>query len=76
MSSMTKKYQYLVTYVCQKEGYIGSCTVVSQLYRNKKIKSFNDINEITRFLSESDKTISNVAITNFILLGRHKFYDR
>lgn len=73
---MKKKYQYLVTYVCQKEGYIGSCTVVSQLYRNKKIKSFDDINEIIRYLSESDKTISNVAITNFILLGRHKLYGR
>ena len=36
MSSMKKKYQYLVTYVCQKEGYIGSCTVVTQLYCNKK----------------------------------------
>lgn len=73
---MKKKYQYLVTYVCQKEGYIGSCTVVTQLYRNKKIKSFDDINEIINYLSESDKTISNVAITNFILLGRHKFYGK
>ena len=73
---MKKKYQYLVIYACQKEGYIGSCTVVSQLYRNKKIKSFDDINEIIKYLSDSDKTISNVAITNFILLGRHKLYDR
>lgn len=73
---MKKKYQYLVTYVCQKEGYLGSCTVVSQLYRNKKIKSFDDINEVIKYLTDSDKTISNVAITNFILLGRHKLYGR
>lgn len=73
---MKKKYQYLVTYVCQKEGYIGSCTVVSQLYRNKKIKSFDDINEVIKYLTDSDKTISNVVITNFILLGRHKLYGK
>lgn len=70
------KYQYLITYMCQKEGYIGSCTVTTQLYRDKKIKSFDDINGVIKYLSDCDDTISNVAITNFILLGRHKLYGK
>ena len=65
-------YQYLVTFSCKKDDVLGSCTVVSQIYRNKKIKSFNDINSLTTYLTEANEGISNVGIMNFILLGRHK----
>ena len=67
-----KKYEYLVSYQFQKEGIIGSCSGVSQIYRDKKIKSFKDINELTKFLTESIEGASNLAIYNFILLGKAK----
>ena len=38
----------------------------------KKIKSFNDINSLTTYLTETNEGISNVGITNLILLGKHK----
>ena len=69
---MKKMYQYLVIFSCKKDGVLGACTVVSQIYRNKKIKSFNDINALTAYLTETNEGVSNVGITNFILLGRHK----
>ena len=43
---MKKMYQYLVTFSCKKDGFLGACTVVSQIYRDKKIKSFDDINKM------------------------------
>lgn len=67
-----KKYEYLVSYIFQKEGYIGPSTGTSQIYRNKKIKTFEDINELVKFLTESIEGASNLAIVNFILLGRRK----
>lgn len=67
-----KMYQYLVTYSCKKDDIFGACTVVSQIYRAKKIKSFDDINSLITYLTETNEGISNVGITNFILLGRHK----
>ena len=67
-----KKYCYLVSYVFQKEGYLGPSTGTSQIYRNKKIKSFDDVNELTKFLTESIEGASNLSIFNFILLGKHK----
>lgn len=67
-----KMYQYLVTFSCKKDGFLGAYTVVSQIYRDKKIKSFNDINALTAYLTETNEGVSNVGITNFILLGRHK----
>ena len=71
-----KMYQYLVIYSCKKDGFLGACTVVSQIYRDKKIKSFNDINALTAYLTETNEGVSNVGIMNFILLGRHKVYDK
>ena len=73
---MKKLYQYLVTFSCKKDGILGACTVVSQIYRDKKIKSFNDINSLTTYLTETNEGVSNVGIMNFILLGRHKVYDK
>ena len=68
-----KKYEYLISYNFQKEGYLGASNGTSQIYRDKKIKSFEDINEIAKVLTDSIDGASNLAIYNFILLGRNKF---
>ena len=67
-----KKYQYLISYNFQKEGCLGSCSGTSQIYRDKKIKSFEDINDLIKFLTERIEGASNLAVYNFIYLGRHK----
>lgn len=67
-----KKYAYLVSYIFQKEGCLGPSTGTSQIYRDKKIKTFEDINELVKFLTETIEGASNLSIFNFILLGKRK----
>ena len=67
-----KKYEYLVSYHFQKEGVIGYCSGTSQIYRDKKIKSFKDVNGLTKYLTTTIEGASNLAIYNFILLGKVK----
>lgn len=65
-------YDYLVSYNYSAEGYLGYCTGTIQIYRKKKIKTFQDINELNKFITESIDGSSNVAIYNFVLLGRNE----
>jgi hypothetical protein len=67
-----KMYEYLVSYHYTQEGCIGPCTGTIQLYRKKKIKTFEDINSVNQFITNSIDGASNVATYNFILLGRNK----
>lgn len=67
-----KKYDYLIAYNFSCEGYLGVCSGTIQVSRDKKIKTFDDINELNKFISESIDGASNVTIYNFILLGRNK----
>ena len=69
---MKKKYQYLISYNFQKEGILGYCSGTAQIYRSKKIKSFQDINEIIRFLNDTIEGASNIAVYNYILVGKCK----
>lgn len=67
-----KQYEYLVAYQMQREGYIGPCSGTSQIFRDKKIKSYEDIKDIQQYLMKQINGASNLGIYNFILLGRHK----
>lgn len=67
-----KMYDYLVSYNFTAEGYLGSSSGTSQISRKKKIKTFEDINELSKFIQERIPGSSNIAINNFILLGRNK----
>ena len=65
-------YDYLVAYNFTAEGYLGYCTGTTQISRQKKIKTFEDINELNKFISNRIDGASDVNIYNFILLGRNK----
>lgn len=67
-----KKYDYLIAYNFSRREYLTSCSGTIQVSRDKKIKTFDDINELNRLISESIDNASNVSIYNFILLGRNK----
>lgn len=67
-----KMYDYLVAYNFTAEGYLGYCTGTTQISRKKKIKTFEDINELNKFISNRIDGASDVNIYNFILLGRNK----
>lgn len=71
-----KKHAYLVSYNFQKEGYIGMSSGTSQVYRDKKIKAFNDINDLVQFLEKRIDGASNLAIYNFIYLGKHRVNNK
>ena len=67
-----KKYDYLIAYDFSCKGYLTPCSGTIQVSRDKKIKTFDDINELNKLISESIDGASNVSIYNFILLGRNK----
>ncbi len=67
-----KMYNYLVSYVFSKEGYLTYCSGTAQISRKTKIKTFEDINEVSNYLTESIDGAQNLSIYNFILLGRNK----
>ena len=67
-----KMYDYLVAYNFSNKEYLTPSHGDSQISRKKTIKSFKDINEINKFLTDSIEGASNLAIYNFILLGRNK----
>lgn len=67
-----KMYDYLVSYNFTGEGYLTPCTGTVCISRKNKISTFEDISELNKFITESINGSSNVAIYNFILLGRNK----
>ena len=67
-----KKYDYLVSYIFSAKGYLTPSTGTIKLSRNKKIKTFADIDEVTKYITSQIEGASNLAICNFILLGRNK----
>ena len=67
-----KMYDYLVAYHFTAEGYLSYSAGTMQLSRKKKIKTFEDIRDVSEFIIDSIEGASNVAIYNIILLGRHK----
>ena len=66
-----KTYDYLVAYNFLANGYLTPCNGTIQISRKKKIKTFEDINEINKFIEESIDGATNLSIYNFILLGRN-----
>ena len=67
-------YNYLVSYIFSSKGYLTPGYGTIQLSREKKIKTFEDINEITEFIKKSMNTedIVNLNIYNYILVGKNK----
>ena len=65
-------YDYLVSYNFSAVGYLTPSTGVMKLSRKKKIKTFEDIDEVTNFIKDQIDGASNLAVYNFILLGRNK----
>lgn len=67
-----KMYDYLVAYHFSEEGYLTPSTGTIQISRKKKIKTFEDITALNKFIEERIEGAHNVAIYNIILLGRNK----
>ena len=68
-----KTYDYLVAYNFSAEGYLTPGTGTIEISRKKKIKTFEDVNELNKFIeSNSVDGVTNISIYNFILLGRNK----
>jgi hypothetical protein len=67
-----KQYDYLISYHFSAKGYLTPSTGTMKLSRDKKIKTFADIDEVTKFITSQIEGASNLAIYNFILLGKNK----
>lgn len=67
-----RTYDYLVSYNFSADGYLTPCTGTTQISRQKKIKTFQDINELNALITDKIEGSTNVSVYNFILLGRNK----
>ena len=67
-----KTYDYLVSYMFDSDEHLGPCYGTAQISRSRKITTFDDVNELVKFLEEHVKSAKNVSIHNFILLGRNR----
>lgn len=64
-------YDYLISYTFNKEGYLTPCIGTIQVSLRKKIKTFNDVNEVVSNLTKSTEGAQNLRIDNIMLLGRN-----
>lgn len=64
-------YDYIVAYTFSKDEYLTPCTGTMQHSRKKKIKTFDDINELIRVITDKIGGAKNLSIDNLILLGRN-----
>ena len=67
-----RRYCYLVSYWFKRDDSISLYHGTTQLFRKNKIKTFEDINEINKFIQDGIDGALNLGTYNFILLGREK----
>lgn len=67
-----RMYDYLVAYNFTAEGYLTMSSGTIQISRKNKINSFEEVNSLTEFITQQIPGAKNVAVYNFILLGRNK----
>lgn len=67
-----RMYDYLLAYNFEKNGCLTPCSGTSHMSLPKKIKTFEDLNELNKDIAERIDGASNLSIYNFILLGRNK----
>jgi hypothetical protein len=69
-------YEYLIVYRFEADGFITPCEATIELFRKKKIKSFNDIKDIKEYLTERSSKdfqgVKNLSIYNIMYIGRNR----
>ena len=65
-------YDYIVYYTFSKDGYLTPCTGTMQYSIKKKIKTFDDVNELINIITNKIDGANNLSINNLILLGRNR----
>jgi hypothetical protein len=65
-------YDYLVAYNFMADGYLTMSSGTMQVSRKNKLNTFTELNSLTEFITKQIPGAKNVAVYNFILLGRNK----
>lgn len=73
---MKKKYEYLVAYNFNMPGYLTHCTGSVQIFRDKKIKSYEDLSDICKAIGKAIEGATNISVYNFIYLGKKKVTNK
>ena len=71
-----KQYEYLVAYRFSKEECLTPCSGTTQVLRDRKIKSWEDIESIQRLITQRIDGAFNLGVYNFILLGKKKWVTK
>lgn len=64
-----KQYEYLVAYMFSKEGCLTPCSGTTQVIRDRKITSWEDIVSIQELITQRIDGAFNLGVYNFILLN-------
>ena len=64
-------YDYIVAYTFNKDGYLTPCGGTMQHSCKKKIRTFDDVNELVSDITNRIDGAKNLTIDNLILLGRN-----
>lgn len=67
-----KMYDYLIAYHFSRDECLTTCYGSTLISRKKKIKTIEDINELTKFIENNVYGARNIGFYNIILLGRNK----
>lgn len=67
-----KMYDYLIAYHFSRDECLTTCYGSTLISRKKKIKTIEDINELTKFVENNVDGAHNIGFYNIILLGRNK----
>jgi hypothetical protein len=72
MKKTRKRYDYIISYSFNKEGYLSQCNGMTSLSRVNKIDTFDEVRLVVDFLREHTEGAENIVINNIIYLGRNK----
>lgn len=67
-----KMYDYLISFSCNREGYLTPCGGLVQLSRERKINSFVEYHLVLEYVTGQVKDAKNIVIENIMFLGRNK----
>jgi hypothetical protein len=67
-----KWYDYLISYIFSKEGYLTPCSGTSSVSRLHKIDNHDEAESVRKFLEGRIDGAKNLAINNIMYLGRNR----
>lgn len=67
-----KMYDYLIAYDFSADKYLTPCRGTMKFSSKTKIKTFEDVSDVEKYITSQIEGAKNLAIYNIVFLGRNK----